>query len=62
LVRCEEHSENDDALDPGMEAYLQGGGDGRDEDMVVLFGETDSRAIADTKRLKLPLKNIHQVG
>jgi hypothetical protein len=60
LVRCEEYTEKDSAVDHGMETNLQGREPGRDDELVVFFGEADSQAIADQKHLKLTRKNSSQ--
>jgi hypothetical protein len=43
--------------DHEMENYLQGDKNGRDDEMIIFFGEGDPRAVEDRKHIKIILVN-----
>jgi hypothetical protein len=53
------HFEENMEANQGMENYLQGGKNGRDDEMIIFFGEGDPRAVEDRKHIKIILENHH---
>jgi hypothetical protein len=58
MCRCEMYLEKNFKVCNGMEGFLQGNKDGRDEELVFFSREADPRVTEDRKHMKLQLKGV----